>query len=446
MMNKYKIGLVSLGCPKNEVDAEVMLHRITEAGHEIHDDPSQCDLVIINTCGFLQSAKQEAIDNIFEISEFKGEKNLKKIIVSGCFSGRYSQAIYDEMPEVDAILGISQYPDIVDHIERCLNGERYICAEINEQLSGISGRVITTPKHRAYLKIAEGCSNNCTYCAIPGIRGKMRSRNSGEILSEARDLIDSGAKEITIVAQDTTRYGLDIDENLADLLNKIASIDSNVWIRVLYMYPEMITDGLLAVYKKHKNLCRYMDIPLQHVSDTILKKMNRHSNYEGIITTYKKIRSEFPDISLRTTYITGFPNETQEDFDKLVKFIHDYPFDNVGVFSYSREEGTPAYDMEEQIDDKVKDERRDLLMQYQSEISNNLMRQRVGKTYKVLIEAFADGYYYGRSHHFTADIDGEIQITSDKDLVIGEFYDVEITDSTMYDLQGKIGEKNDNSK
>ena len=439
-MNKHKIGLVSLGCPKNEVDAEVMLHRIKDAGHEVVEDPSKCDLVIINTCGFLQSAKQEAIDAIFEIAEFKNECSLKKIIVSGCFSGRYSQTIYDEMPEVDAILGVSQYPDIVEHIERCLNGERYICAEINEKLSGAEGRVITTPSFRAYLKIAEGCSNHCTYCAIPSIRGQMRSRLPEVIIEEAKELINSGIKEITLVAQDTTRYGLDIDESLTDLLGRIASLNKDVWIRVLYMYPEMISDELISVYEKHNNICRYMDIPLQHVSDKVLKRMNRHSTYAGIIDTYKSIRKRLPDISLRTTYITGFPGETQEDFDELVKFVHDYPFDNVGVFSYSREEGTPAYKLKDQIDDNVKNERRDLLLQYQSEISNKLMGNRVGKAYKVLIEDFQDGFYFGRSQHFTAEIDGEIQVESDKELKIGEFYDVEITSSTMYDLYGKIGD------
>ncbi len=445
-MNKYKIGLVSLGCPKNEVDAEVMLKKISEAGHEICDDPAQCDAVIINTCGFLESAKQEAIDNIFEIAEYKETSNLKKIIVSGCFSGRYSQVIYDEMPEVDAVLGVSQYPDIVEHIERTLSGERYVCAQINEELSGLSGRIITTPKHRAYLKIAEGCSNNCTYCAIPGIRGRMRSRNVNEIITEAKELIADGVKEITLVAQDTTRYGMDIGENLAELLDKVASIDNNVWIRVLYMYPEMISDELIAVYQKHDNICKYMDIPLQHVSDSVLKRMNRHSNYKGMVETYKKVRSSLPGVSLRTTYITGFPGETQEDFDKLVQFIHDYPFDNVGVFSYSREEGTPAYTMKDQVDDNVKNERRDLLLQYQSEISENLMKQRIGQTYKVLVEDFQEGDYFGRSQHFTAEIDGEIQIKTSDELQIGEFYQVNITGASMYDLQGITGEKNDNSK
>ena len=441
MMNKkYKIGLVSLGCPKNEVDAEVMLHRIKQAGHEIEENPADCDLVIINTCGFLQSAKQEAIDTIFDIAQYKDETNLKKIIVSGCFSGRYSQTIYDEMPEVDAILGISQYPDIAEHIERCLGGERYICAEINEKISAEDGRVIITPPYRAYLKIAEGCSNNCTYCAIPSIRGQMRSRAVDKIIAEAKQLIADGVKEITLVAQDTTRYGMDIGENISELLDKVAVLDKNVWIRVLYMYPEMITDELLAVYKKHDNICRYFDIPLQHVSDKMLRAMNRHSNHAGIVETYKKIRQQLPDATLRTTYITGFPGETQEDFDQLVSFIHDYPFDNVGVFSYSREEGTPAYSMKNQIEDKIKDERRDLILQYQSEISADLMAQRIGKTYKVLVEDMQGEHYFGRSQHFAAEIDGEIEIESDKELSIGEFYDVKITESSMYDLYGKIGE------
>jgi len=445
-MNKYKVGLVSLGCPKNEVDAEVMLSRIKESGHEIVDDPSKCDLVIINTCGFLQSSKQEAIENIFEIASLKDETDLKKIIVSGCFSGRYPEIIFDEMPEVDGVLGISQYPDIVEYIEKCMSGDRFVCAEINESLSGVSDRVLTTPAHRAYLKIAEGCSNNCTYCAIPGIRGLMRSRSVAEVVKEANWLIEGGVKEITLVAQDTTRYGLDIGENLTDLLDKIASLDKNVWVRVLYMYPEMITDELIAVYQKHENICRYMDIPLQHVSDRVLKRMNRHSNYEGIVQTYNKIRKSLPDITLRTTYITGFPGETQEDFDELIKFLHDYPFDNVGAFSYSREEGTPAYNLKDQIDDKIKDERRGLLLQYQSEISNNLMSKRIGKTYKVIVEDMEDGYFLGRSQHFTAEIDGEIQIESDSELIIGEFIDVEILSSTMYDLQGKAIHENDNSK
>ncbi len=444
-MNKYKIGMVSLGCPKNEVDAEVMLSRIEKAGHTIEENPSECDLVIINTCGFLQSSKQEAIDAIFEMADYKDTTKLKKIIVSGCFSGRYSQTIYDEMPEVDTVLGISQYPDIVNHIERCMKGERYVCAEINEQISGYSDRIISTPPYRAYLKIAEGCSNNCTYCAIPGIRGKMRSRSSLDIIAEAKWLIENDVKEITLVAQDTTRYGIDIGENLADLLDKVADLDKNVWFRVLYMYPEMISDKLIEIYKKHKNICRYMDIPLQHVSDNVLKRMNRHSDYKGIVDTYNKIRSKLDDIALRTTYITGFPGETQEDFDVLVKFIHDYPFENVGVFSYSREEGTPAYKMKNQIEEKIKDERRDLLLQYQSEISDRLLSNRIGKTYQVLIEDYQDGYYYGRSQHFTADIDGEIQIESNDEITIGDFCDIEITGSSIYDLQGRV-KTNDNGK
>ncbi|MBN2880090.1 MAG: 30S ribosomal protein S12 methylthiotransferase RimO [Clostridia bacterium] len=445
-MNKYKIGLVSLGCPKNEVDAEVMLKKIAESGHEIENDPAKCDVVIINTCGFLQSSKQEAIETIFEMSDLKGSTNLKKIIVSGCFSGRYSQVIYDEMPEVDTVLGVSQYPDIVSHVERCLNGERYVCAEINEAIIGESGRVLTTPPHRAYLKISEGCSNNCTYCAIPSIRGGMRSRGESEILDEAKLLIEKGVKEITLVAQDTTRYGEDIGKSLAGLLDKMASIDKNVWIRVLYMYPEMVTDELLSVYKKHENICRYMDIPLQHVSDKILKLMNRHANKAGIIETYHKIKTAFPEMTLRTTYITGFPGETQQDFDELAEFVSKYPFDNVGVFSYSREEGTPAYKMKNQVADKVKDERRDLLLQYQSTISEDLMSEKVGKKYKVLVESRENGYYVGRSQDFTAEIDGEILIESSSELAIGEFYDVSITASSMYDLQGRIINENDNRK
>lgn len=444
-MSKYKIGLVSLGCPKNEVDAEVMLHRIKQAGHEIVDDPSKCDLVVINTCGFLQSSKQEAIDMIFDVANLKQDGDLKKIIVSGCFSGRYSQTIYDEMPEVDMILGISQYPDIIEHIDRCLNGERYICAQINESLTAAEGRITTTPSHRAYLKIAEGCSNHCTYCAIPSIRGNLRSRSKDKIVAEAKNLISQGVKEITLVAQDTTRYGIDINESLADLLVTLATLNKDVWIRVLYMYPEMITDELLDVFEAHNNICKYMDIPLQHVSDKILKTMNRRCTYSGIVETYEKVRKRLPDVSLRTTYITGFPGETQDDFDKLVDFIHKYPFDNVGVFSYSREEGTPAYDMENQIPDEIKDERRDLLLQYQSDISSNLISKRVGKTYQVLIEDFQDDHYFGRSQHFTAEIDGEIQITCTGKLSIGEFYSAKITGAAMYDLQGKIGDENDNS-
>lgn len=446
MNSEIKIGLVSLGCPKNEADAEVMLHRISEAGYTIENDSSKCNLIIINTCGFLGVAKQEAIDTIFDIAKLKEDGDLKKIIVSGCFSGRYSDTLFDEMPEIDAILGVSQYPFIVDYIKRCLGDERFVCAEIDETLSGAMGRILMTPPHRAYLKIAEGCSNCCTYCAIPSIRGKLRSRPIDDIITEAKELITQGVKEITLVAQDTTRYGIDINESFTNLLDIIAQLDKDVWIRVLYMYPEMITDSIIKIFKKHDNICKYMDIPLQHVSDKILKTMNRHTTHSDIIKMYNNIRKQLPDVSLRTTYITGFPGETQADYDMLVDFIHSYPFDNVGVFSYSREEGTPAYDMTNQIPTKTSDERRDLLLQYQSEISLKLMERRVGNTYKVLIEDLQDTQYFGRSEHFTAEIDGEIQIESTNELNIGEYYRVKITSASMYDLQGKIGENNDNSQ
>lgn len=442
MIEETRIGLISLGCPKNEVDAEVMLNRIKNAGFIIEPDPAECEVIIINTCGFIESAKKESIDTILEVADLKETGALKKLIVSGCFSSRYPNDIYDDMPEVDVVLGISQYPDIVSHIKKTLNDKRYICSDLDESFASASGRMIITPPWRAYLKIAEGCSNKCAYCAIPQIRGKLRSRDHEDIIDETKFLIDTGVKEITLVAQDTTRYGTDKNQTLSRLLQDLSDLDSKIWFRVLYMYPEMIDNELIEIFAERKNICSYMDIPLQHSHPDILRKMNRHSTRDGIIKMYKKLRDKIPDISLRTTYITGFPGENQSHFDDLVKFIHDYPFDNAGVFSYSKEEGTPAYDFSNQVNENVAQERMDLLLYYQSDISKGLNQKRIGKIYDVIIEDMADdNIYSGRSQHFAPEIDGEITVISNACLDDGSFHKVKIDDAGEYDLSGHI--KND---
>ena len=381
-----KIGFVSLGCPKNQLDTEIMLHHVMEAGYEITAEETEADIVIINTCAFIESAKKEAIDNIIDIGWLKENRSLRGIIVTGCLSERYRDSIFEELPEVDAVLGVGSIHNIVDAIKSIEKGEKYSSYEPKDTVKLGGDRILTTPDYAAYIKIAEGCDNRCAYCAIPSIRGRFRSREMEDIIAEAKQLEELGVRELTVVAQDVTRYGADIygEYKLAALLHRITEETKIPWIRILYCYPDKITDELIAEFRDNDRILKYIDMPLQHISDKILRKMNRHGDSAMIKDVLNKLRREIPDIIIRTTFIVGFPGETEEDFDMLCEFVREAKFEHMGAFTYSREEGTPAYDFEDQIDEQTKQDRCDILMGQQMVIDAERNEKLVGKTIKVL--------------------------------------------------------------
>ena len=434
-----KVGFVSLGCPKNQLDAEVMLYELVMAGYELTADETEADVVIINTCGFIESAKQEAIDNILDIAWLKENRDLKGLIVTGCLAERYRNAILDEFPEVDAVLGVGSIHNIVEAVGKVLNGEKYTSFEDKNCVRLGGDRVLTTPEYAAYLKIAEGCDNRCTYCAIPSIRGKFRSRPMEDIIAEAKDLEALGVKELTLIAQDTTKYGQDLygEYKLASLLHKLTEETKIEWFRILYCYPDKITDELIAEMRDNDRVCKYIDLPMQHIADGVLKKMNRHGGSALIREVVAKLRKEIPGIVIRTTFIVGFPGETDEDFAELCEFVNDQKFEHVGVFTYSREEGTPAYKME-QIEEQIKLDRYDILMRDQLVINEENNEKKVGTTIKVLCEGFdpVGETYYGRSEADAPDIDGKIYFTGRKGILPGTFVDVLIDEVVEYDLCG----------
>ena len=434
-----KIGFVSLGCPKNQLDAEVMLHELVMAGYELTADETEADVVIINTCGFIESAKKEAIDNILDIAWLKENRDLKGLIVTGCLAERYRNTILEEFPEVDAVLGVGSIHNIVEAVGKVLDGEKYTSFEDKNCVRLGGDRVLTTPEYAAYLKIAEGCDNRCTYCAIPSIRGKFRSRPMEDIVAEAKDLESLGVKELTLIAQDTTKYGQDLygEYKLAELLHKLSEETSISWFRILYCYPDKITDELIAEMRDNDRVCKYIDLPMQHIADGVLKKMNRHGGSALIREVVAKLRKEIPDIVIRTTFIVGFPGETDEDFTELCEFVNEQRFEHVGVFTYSREEGTPAYKME-QIDEQIKLDRYDILMRDQLVINEENNEKKLGKTIKVLCEGYdpISEAYYGRSEADAPDIDGKIYFTGEKGIPAGTFVDVEINEVIEYDLCG----------
>lgn len=439
----YKIGMISLGCPKNQVDAEHMLALMDAEDWEIVDYVDGCDAVIVNTCGFIDDAKKEAIENILDMVELKKEGVISKIIVTGCLAQRYKDEIVKEIPEVDAVIGIGANGDIIKTVEEVMSGvdtiENYP-PQCDLPLEG--QRILTTPHYWAYLKIGEGCSNRCTYCTIPSIRGNMRSRSMENVIDEAKQLAESGVKELILIAQDTTSYGLDLygELKLPELLNELCKIDSIEWIRLLYCYPDRITDELIETMKNQEKVVNYIDLPLQHADDKILKAMNRRGDQALIRNVISKLREEIPDVVIRTTFIVGFPGEGEEEFETLAEFVNEIEFDRLGVFTFSPQEGTPAFDMEDQVDEDIKTRRGEVIMQDQYSIMEEKNNEKIGKTYRVVVEDY-DGYsdsYTGRTYMDAPEIDGLVKFTSHKDLDIGDFVDVEIFDVEDYDLIGEV--------
>lgn len=437
-----KVGFISLGCSKNLVDTEVMLYNLHSAGFEITPNEEEAEIIIINTCGFIESAKQEAIDNILDAEKLKEWGKCRHIIATGCLVERYREQVMDEMPEIDAILGVGSLCDIAEACKAVMRGEKYTSFRDKETSSLGGDRIITTEPHTAYLKVSEGCDNLCTYCAIPLIRGRHRSRPIEDIVAEAKDLESMGVKELNLIAQDTTRYGLDLygEYSLARLVKAITEGTTIPWIRLLYCYPDKITDELINEFRNNDRLVKYMDIPIQHISDSVLKRMNRHGGRELIEEAIRKLRDNVPGIILRTTAMVGFPGETEEDFEELCSFVKDTRFDRFGAFTFSPEEDTPAAEMPDQIDEQVKQDRYDCLMQTQLLVAEEKGRERVGQTLTVLCDGFdtVAEVYYGRSYADAPDVDGKIYFTSRRRINPGAFVDVKITEAMDYDLVGEV--------
>ena len=437
-----KVGMISLGCPKNQVDAEIMLKKLVDAGYILVQEADKADVVIVNTCGFIEDAKKESIDAILEMADFKSDGLLQKIIVTGCLAQRYADEIFSEIPEVDGVIGIGANADIVAACDALFESdEQYSSFPEKEELPLNGGRILTTPEYTAYLKIAEGCSNRCSYCAIPSIRGDFRSREMEDVLDEANMLCEKGVKEIILVAQDTTKYGEDIygELKLPELLRELNKIENLQWIRLLYCYPDRITDELIDAIAENEKVCHYIDIPMQHADGEVLKAMNRKGDKESLLALVEKIRAKIPDVVLRTTFITGFPGETEEAFTTLSEFVKEAKLDRVGCFAYSREEGTPAYDFDNQIDPEVAAERAEVIMNQQYTIAEAKLDECIGKTLDVLVEGY-DPYtdsYYGRTYMDAPDIDNNVILTSGYRIDDGDIVPVEIFDKDEYSLIGE---------
>lgn len=437
-----KVGMVSLGCPKNQVDAEQILYKLREDGFEIKADAALADVVLINTCGFIESAKQESIETILEFCTLKNEGRIKSVIVTGCLAERYRDEIMKEIPEASAVVGIGCNADLTEVIMSTLEGEHVEKFGEKSNLDMNAKRIVSTTPFYAYLKIAEGCDNNCTYCAIPAIRGKYRSRTKESIIDEASWLAKNGVKELILVAQDTTRYGEDLygKSELPSLLRELAHIDGLKWIRVLYCYPERISDELIDVIAAEDKIVKYLDIPIQHCDDEILRRMNRRSDEKSLRELIAKLRERIKGIVIRTTLITGFPGETDAQFERLCNFVSEMKFDRLGCFAYSAEEGTPAATFPDQIELKVREHRAEIIMDEQMRISDEKNESLMGKTVEVVVEGF-DRYaecFFGRSYAEAPEIDGKIFFTSDKKLTIGEFVTVSIDNTLDYDLIGAV--------
>ncbi|WP_291560188.1 MULTISPECIES: 30S ribosomal protein S12 methylthiotransferase RimO [unclassified Clostridium] len=439
-MDKLKVGVVNLGCDKNRIDSEIIIGNIKEK-FEVINEPNNADIIIINTCGFIESSKQESIDTILEMAKYKENHNCKVLIATGCLTQRYGSELLKLIPELDIILGVNDYDKLNDSIEDVLkNNKKVAYTSYSDSNINIGKRVVTTGGTTAYIRISEGCNNQCAYCAIPNIRGKYRSRTIEDILKEASVLAINGYKELILVAQDTTSYGIDIygEKKLHTLLNQLSQIKSIKWIRILYCYAEELTDEIIDEIASNDKVCKYIDIPIQHISDKILKSMRRKGRNKTITDNINKLRAKVPNVVLRTSLIVGFPGEREEDFEELKGFIKEIKFDKLGVFTYSQEEGTAAADMDEQIDDEIKEMRYHELMALQQLISKELNKNRVGKIYTVLIENKEDKMYIGRSYEMAPEIDGEVFIENDNNIKIGQFIDVEIIRALEYDLIGVV--------
>lgn len=437
----YKIGMISLGCPKNQVDAERMLAQLDKNEFEIADCYEGVDAVIINTCGFIDAAAQEAIENILEMAQLKEEGIVGKIIVTGCLAQRQKEAIFENMPEVDAVIGIGANGDIASLVKAVIDGEKKYVMPENTLLPLTGERLLTTPEYWSYLKIADGCSNRCTYCAIPSIRGNFRSVEFETVIEEAKELAAAGTKELILIAQDTTNYGADLygKLRLPELLDALCEIDGIEWIRMLYCYPDKITDELLETMARQPKVLHYIDLPLQHADDSILKRMNRRGDSEFIRNVIHKIRTAMPDAVIRTTFIVGFPGESDYEFEKLSEFVNEMEFDRLGCFEFSAQEGTPAYDMEDQVDEDTKLRRGEIIMQDQLEIVTVKNNERIGNVYSVIVEdydAYSDSYS-GRTYMDAPEIDGKIIFTTNKNYNNGDFAKVEVIGVNDYDLIGK---------
>lgn len=437
-MNPIKVGMISLGCSKNQVDAELMMAMIVEGGWQIVGDPEHCDVVIINTCGFIEDAKRESIDTILEYCRKKEEGRLRAVVVTGCLAERYQQELAQEIPETDVVLGIGKNSHIVQAIREALEGQRVVEFGPKEDLGLEGERILANPPYFAYIKVAEGCDNRCSYCAIPLIRGGFRSRSMEDIMTEVRRLAARGVREMNLVAQDTSRYGLDRYGKymLPELIHQVCQVEGVDWVRILYAYPERITDELIDAIAKEPKVVKYIDIPVQHGSGKVLREMNRVGDRHTILALVKKLRERIPGVVIRTTMIAGFPGETQEDFEELCKLVTEARFERLGCFAYSQEEDTPAGEREDQIDPKVRADRADRIMELQMDIAFEFARSCKGKVLDVLVEGRQGGRYYGRSYMDAPDIDTRVYFTSKEKLSAGQLVPVEITGSREYDLVG----------
>ena len=438
-----KILFISLGCDKNLVDTEVMLGMLASRGYEMTNDEQEADIIVINTCCFIHDAKEESIQNILEMAEYKKNGSAKALIVTGCMAERYRQEILDEIPEVDEVLGTTAYDRILDAVDAALAGQHEVMtADLDALPLPETKRLVTTGGHFAYLKIAEGCDKHCTYCIIPKIRGNFRSVPMERLLKEAQDLAEQGVKELILVAQETTLYGTDLygEKSLPKLLRELCKISGIRWIRILYCYPEEITDELIQVMKEEPKICHYLDLPIQHANDTILKRMGRRTSKQELINIVQKLRKEIPDICLRTTLITGFPGETQEQHEEVMEFIDTLEFDRLGAFTYSPEEDTPAATFEDQIDEEVKEDRQADIMELQQEIAFDKAEDMIGREVLVMIEGKVadENAYVGRTYRDAPNVDGLIFINTDVELISGDFAKVKVTGALDYDLIGEL--------
>ena len=437
------ILFISLGCDKNLVDSEVMLGLLDAKGYQIVDDETQADIIVINTCCFVHDAKEESIQTILEMAEYKTEGRLKALIVTGCLAQRYRQEIIDEIPEVDAVLGTTAYDKIVEAVEEALAGVGHVELENVNALPLVdTKRLVTTGGHYAYMKIAEGCDKHCTYCIIPKLRGNYRSVPMERLIQEAKDLAEQGVKELILVAQETTLYGKDIygEKSLHKLLRELCKVDGIRWIRILYCYPEEIDDNLIQVMKEEKKLCHYLDLPIQHANDEILKRMGRRTSKAQLEEIIGKLKREIPDITFRTTLITGFPGETEEQHEELKAFVDEMEFDRLGVFTYSPEEDTPAAEMPDQIPEEVKEDRQAEIMELQQEIAFAQAEDMIGEEVLVMIEGKVadENAYVGRTYKDAPGVDGLIFINTDEELMSGDFARVKVTGAVEYDLIGEL--------